>query len=264
MTDQPDPTGYLSSTTNVHLYGAITAEPKYHASESADPGQNWQNYGYVTFCRSQGTCDLTIFVQDAKQALAISQAFAYLAAQFPVPAPDAAHECGTPAAGALDTGDYSVNLFVTQRDPADPESWVFRCAEGHPSAFPGMTDSHGWQSADYASEQDALIAAKDHARAMHDGGLPAALAERADAAERAAAEELAPSGPVSMAAAPRPAGGLIGTRVIRCDDDAPLPVYGVITAGTDSPEYVMVAWLPHNADAPGVALREALDELTPR
>ncbi len=98
---------------------------------------------------------------------------------------DQAHECGTPAPGTLDTSDYPARLIVLQRDPADPESWIFRCGERHAS---NGAAGIGWQSPDYASEDDALIAAGDHARAMHDMGLPNALAERVAAAEQAAAE----------------------------------------------------------------------------
>jgi hypothetical protein len=94
-----------------------------------------------------------------------------------------AHECGTPPAGALDTSDYPARMFVFQRDPADSESWMFRCSEGH--ALTDLARAGGWQSPDYATEGDALIAAGDHARAMHDMGLPAELAERVAAAERA-------------------------------------------------------------------------------
>lgn len=98
--------------------------------------------------------------------------------------PEPAHECGTPAAGSLDTSDYPARMVVLQRDLNDPESWIFRCGEGH-GLTSGMVLAGGWQSFDYASEDDALIGAADHARAMHDMGLPAALAERAAAAERA-------------------------------------------------------------------------------
>jgi len=260
MTDQP---AHISTTANIHLYGAVTAEPKFHLSASADPGQDWQTYGYVTLARNQGTSDLTIFVQDREQAAAISAAFATLAAQFPEPEPEPAPHQGrivhrlnddsaTPVAGvlldtagalpeyawvlwdgadtptreAMDeltpgsglvpvepdtadaltdaaerftrdlTADYPARVFVMQRDPADPESWVYRCGEDHVSSGAAVLPcSAGWQSPDYPSEGDALISAKDHARAMHDMGLPSALAERADAAERAAAESLAPSGP---------------------------------------------------------------------
>jgi hypothetical protein len=94
------------------------------------------------------------------------------------------HECGTPAPGAVDTSDYPARMVVLQRDPADPESWIFRCGERHAS---NGAAGIGWQSPDYASEDDALIAAGDHARAMHDMGLPNALAERVAAAEQAAA-----------------------------------------------------------------------------
>jgi hypothetical protein len=75
-------------------------------------------------------------------------------------------------------------MAVLQRDLNDPESWIFRCGEGH-GLTSGMLLAAGWQSPDYASEDDALIAAGEHARAMHDMGLPAELAERVAAAERA-------------------------------------------------------------------------------
>jgi len=101
---------------------------------------------------------------------------------------DQAHECGTPAPGTLDTSDYPARLAVSQRDPADPESWIFRCGEGH-ALTSGLALAGGWQSPDYASEDDALTGAADHARAMHDMGLPAALAERVTAAEQATARQ---------------------------------------------------------------------------
>lgn len=164
----------------------------------------------------------------------------------PEPA-DVAHECGTPASGEMDTSDYPVPMTVSQRDPADPESWVFRCNGGHPSERTGwVAMSYGWQSPDYASEDDALTAAADHARAMHDGGLPNELAERVAAAERRAAER---------------ADSLIGRNVRRNNDDSDVPMVGTIHAITADPEFVMVAWW----DGPGtpiVTIREAMDELT--
>jgi hypothetical protein len=105
--------------------------------------------------------------------------------QAPEPAADVAHECGTPAPGTVDTSEYPARMAVIQRDLNDPESWVFRCGEGH-GLTDGIVAKAGWQSPDYASEDDAVIGAGDHARAMHDMGLPSALAERVAAAERAA------------------------------------------------------------------------------
>lgn len=66
----------------------------------------------------------------------------------------------------------------------------------------------------------------------------------------------------SLASLPRPDGGLIGRQVSRTDDDSSCPKVGTIVDGTDSPEFVMVAWLPADAALPGVIIREALDELT--
>jgi hypothetical protein len=91
---------------------------------------------------------------------------------------EAAHECGTPPAGAPDLNTYPARMTVAQRDPADPESWVYRCAEQHPSGAPG------WQSPDYADMGGALSGAADHARAMHDMALPADMAAALARAER--------------------------------------------------------------------------------
>jgi hypothetical protein len=96
--------------------------------------------------------------------------------------PESAHECGTPPAGAPDLNTYPARMTIAQRDPADPESWVYRCAERHAS------DAPGWQSPDYADMGGALSGAAEHARAMHDMGLPADMAAALARAERDAIE----------------------------------------------------------------------------
>lgn len=200
MTDQTE-RGEIHSTTNFHLYGPVTASPNYRASDRADVPSYGGNYGYVNLAAGDSLTTITVFICDRRQAETIAAAFWALSTQFPPtpgaePAADVAHECGTPASQAMDTSDYPVPMTVSQRDPADPESWVFRCGGDHAQqASPVIGGPCGWQSPDYASEDDALIAAADHARAMHDGGLPNELAERAAAAETAAAERMAPSGP---------------------------------------------------------------------
>jgi hypothetical protein len=165
------------------------------------------------------------------------------------PPADVAHECGTPAEGALDMSGYPASMTVMQRDLADPESWIYRCAEGHPSDSAPVLHGivFGWQSMDYASEHDALTAAAEHARAMHDGGLPNDLAERLALAE---------------AAAVAANDSIIGRRVNRTDDDSDVPAVGTITGITADPEFVMVTWLPVDANLPAIKRREAMDELT--
>lgn len=188
MTATPEPAAQLTTATSIHLYGPVTADAQFVPGET-------RNYGYVQLARHQGTSDLTVFVQSAEQAQAIGNAFLHLVTQFILATPEQAHECGSAQDGPDGTNTYPVQITVSQRDLTDPESWVYRCAEQHASSVPGMTPSRGWQSADYPTEDDALISAKDHARAMHDMALPNGLREAADAAERAAAERMAPSGP---------------------------------------------------------------------
>jgi hypothetical protein len=163
---------------NVFVYGEQDIDRSFHPSDNDPRG------GYGVLGIPGQVCDLTLFIHTPEQARAIAAAAAEIAAQFPGAEPEPAHECGTPAEGIPDLNTYPARTFVLQRDPADPESWVFRCGEGH--GLNEMT-SIGWQSPDYATEGGALIAAADHARGVHDMALPAELAARAAAAEQAAA-----------------------------------------------------------------------------
>lgn len=236
-------------SSNYHLYGAVNADSKTHVRETS--GGSPVDYGWVTITAPEAGVSLTFFAQSAESAQAIGNAFLDLAAKLVMA--DQPHECGTPAAGELDTSDYPVPMTVSQRDPDDPESWIYRCASGHPSDYADLTTGdmgavYGWQSADYASEDDALTGAAEHARAMHDGGLPNELAERVAAAKaRAAAAH----------------GDLIGRNVRRADDDAPVPSIGTITGIAADCEFVMVTWLPTDADLPAAVRKEAMDELAP-
>ena len=259
------------STMNVFVYGEQAIDANFHI------GTTHPNGGYGVLGIPGDVCDLTLFLHSREQAAAIAAAATEIAAQFPapepaapcgddrphtehgisagggyaghcpgIPEPEQAHECGTPAAGTLDTADYPARMFVFQRDPDDPESWMFRCSEGH--QFTDLARAGGWQSPDYASEDDALVAAADHARAMHDMGLPAALAERVTTAERRNAERH---------------DSLIGRNVRRADDDSAVPTVGTITAITADPEFVVVTWLgPPPRFVPSAPSREAMDELT--
>lgn len=251
MTEPTERPAAIHSTTNFHLYGAVKASAKFIPRETDAPAPDYGgSYGYVSLSgEAGGSADLTIFVISRAQAESIAAAFWAISTQFPpspCPAADVAHDCATPAAGELDTTDYPVPMAVIQRDPADAESWVYRCGAEHASSF-DLPPSRGWQSCDYASEDDALSAAAEHARAMHDGGLPNELAERVAAAERRAAER---------------AGSLIGRNVRRTDDDGAVPMVGTIHAITADPEVVMVAWPRADSAEPAVTIPEPMDELT--
>lgn len=158
---------------NVFVYGDQDIDRSFNPRDTDPRG------GYGVLSIPGEVCDLTLFIHTPEQARAIAAAAAEIAAQFPGAEPEPAHECGTPAEGAPDLNTYPARMSVIQRDLADPESWIFSCAEQHASGAPG------WQSPDYASQDDALIAAGDHARGVHDMALPADMAELAAAAQRA-------------------------------------------------------------------------------
>jgi hypothetical protein len=211
-------TGYTSNrpercgTLRGGLIGAkISADAA--ADHLTDPGM------LIRALREIANAAAAAISRDADMAAADQLAFSQHLAGLETAEPaEIVHECGTPAEPGRDTSAYPVPMTVSQRDPADPESWVFRCTEGHPSDYAAITTGeigmiYGWQSADYASEDDALISAADHARAMHDGGLPSDLAERAAAASERAEESLDAATAVA-AAAPRKRGKYISDTLI--------------------------------------------------